>query len=119
MLGYPPMIPEGRRQDVVYLPAHFAVTDVAAKHQLIRDCPLGTLVTIGSEGLVANHIPFVLDAGWGEHGRLLAHVARNNAVWHDHDSDQEAMVVFQSLEAYITPNWYQTKRETHEVVPTW
>jgi transcriptional regulator len=31
----------------------------------------------------------------------------------------ESLVVFQSVEAYITPNWYATKRETHEVVPTW
>jgi transcriptional regulator len=104
---------------VVYLPQHFAMTDVAAMHQLIRECPLATLVTLGSEGLTANHIPCILDPKWGEHGRLLAHVARNNAVWHDHDPDQEALVVFQSLDAYITPNWYQTKRETHEVVPTW
>ena len=104
---------------MVYLPQHFAVTDVAAMHQLIRDCPLATLITVGPDGIAANHIPFILDPKWGDHGRLLAHVARNNAVWHDHDADQEALVVFQSLEAYITPNWYATKRETHEVVPTW
>lgn len=104
---------------MVYLPQHFAVADVAAMHQLIRECPLATLVTLGGEGLAANHIPFILEPKWGEHGRLLAHVARNNDVWHDHDPEQEALVVFQSLQAYITPNWYQTKRETHEVVPTW
>ena len=37
----------------------------------------------------------------------------------DHDPEREALVVFQSDEAYISPNWYETKRETHEVVPTW
>ena len=104
---------------MVYVPQHFAVTDVTAMHQLIRDVPLGTMVTVGSDGLVANHIPFVLDARSGEYGRLLGHVARNNVVWRDHDPDMEALVVFQSVEAYITPNWYETKRETHEVVPTW
>jgi transcriptional regulator len=88
-------------------------------HQLIRDYPLATLITVGSDGLAANHIPCILDPKWGEHGRLLAHVARNNPLWHDHDPAQEALVVFQSQEAYITPNWYETKRETHEVVPTW
>jgi transcriptional regulator len=88
-------------------------------HQLIKDFPLGTLITVGAEGLAANHIPFVLDTRSGEHGRMLGHVARNNAVWHDHDPGQDALVVFQSIEAYITPNWYATKRETHEVVPTW
>jgi transcriptional regulator len=104
---------------VVYLPQHFAETDVTAMHQLIRDFPLGTLVTLGAAGLTANHIPFVLDTRAGEQGRLLGHVARNNPVWYDHDPDQDALVVFQSMQAYITPNWYATKRETHEVVPTW
>jgi transcriptional regulator len=104
---------------VVYLPPHFAETDTAAMHQLIRDVPLGTLITVGSDGLAANHIPFVLDARAGERGRLLAHVARNNPVWHDHDPERDALVVFQSVEAYISPNWYATKRESGEVVPTW
>jgi len=104
---------------VVYVPQHFAETDTAAMHRLLRTFPLGTLVTLGAEGLAANHIPFVLDAGAGAYGRLLGHVARSNAVWCDHDPDMEALVVFQSVEAYITPNWYVTKRETHEVVPTW
>jgi transcriptional regulator len=104
---------------VVYLPQHFVESDTAAMHQVIRNFPLGTLVTLGSDGLAANHIPFVLDPRAGEHGRLLGHVARNNPVWRDHDPGQEALVVFQSVEAYITPNWYATKRETHEVVPTW
>jgi transcriptional regulator len=104
---------------VVYLPPHFAETDTAALHELIRDVPLGTLITAGSDGLAANHVPFVLDAHTGEHGRLLAHVARNNPVWYDHEPEQDALVVFQSVEAYISPNWYATKRETGEVVPTW
>ena len=104
---------------MVYLPEHFAETDTATMHQLIRAVPLGTLVTLDAEGLVANHIPFVLDARAGEYGRLLGHVARNNAVWRDHDPDLDALVVFQSVDAYISPNWYATKRETHEVVPTW
>jgi len=89
---------------VVYLPEHFAETDTATMHRLIRAFPLGTLVTLGAEGLVANHIPFILDARAGEYGRLLGHVARNNPVWRDHNPEQDALVVFQSLEAYITPN---------------
>lgn len=104
---------------MVYLPEHFAETDTAMMHRLIRSFPLGTLITLGTEGLVANHIPFVLDARASEYGRLLGHVARNNLVWCDHDPDEDALIVFQSIEAYITPNWYATKRETHEVVPTW
>jgi transcriptional regulator len=104
---------------VVYLPAHFAETDTDALHQLIRQSPLGTLVTLGADGLAADHVPFVLDARAGRYGRLLGHVARGNPVWRDHDPEREALVVFQSVEAYVSPGWYATKRETGEVVPTW
>jgi transcriptional regulator len=104
---------------MVYLPPHFAETDIDAMHALIRAFPIGTLITLGADGLSANHIPFVLDTRAGGTGRLLAHVARNNPVWRNHDADCEALVVFQAADAYISPNWYPTKRETHEVVPTW
>ena len=29
------------------------------------------------------------------------------------------LVVFQGADAYVTPSWYETKRETGKVVPTW
>jgi transcriptional regulator len=104
---------------LVYLPPQFAETDTSAIHELIREFPLGTLITLGNDGLAANHIPFILDTRAGGNGRLLAHVARNNPVWRVHAADHEALVVFQSAEAYISPNWYATKQETHKVVPTW
>ena len=34
-------------------------------------------------------------------------------------SADEALVVFQGAQHYITPSWYETKRETGKVVPTW
>jgi transcriptional regulator len=104
---------------MVYLPSHFLEDDPDTLFSLIEEHPLGLLVTVGSTGVTANLIPCVLERAWGEHGRLLLHVARNNPVWHDHDPDAEALVVFQSVERYITPNWYATKQATHEVVPTW
>ncbi len=104
---------------MVYLPQHFAETDIETMHRLINEFPLATLVTFGSDGLTANHIPFILDSRTGPDGRLLAHVARKNPVWHDHDPESGALVIFQSSDAYISPNWYATKPETGEVVPTW
>ncbi|MBL8126753.1 MAG: FMN-binding negative transcriptional regulator [Chloroflexia bacterium] len=104
---------------MVYLPEHFAEHDTNVIHTLIEEHPLGLLITLGTDGLSANHIPFVLDRTFGEAGRLLGHVARNNAVWHNHAADQEALVVFQAAEAYISPNWYPTKQDAHRVVPTW
>ena len=29
------------------------------------------------------------------------------------------LVVFQGADSYVTPSWYETKRETGKVVPTW
>ena len=31
----------------------------------------------------------------------------------------EALAIFLGPDAYITPSWYATKRETGKVVPTW
>jgi transcriptional regulator len=103
----------------MYVPVAFEETRVEVMHQLIAGYPLGTLVTLGPDGLAANHIPFLLDQRSGEHGTLIGHVARNNEVWRVHDDGSEALVVFQSVDGYITPNWYASKRETHQVVPTW
>ncbi len=103
----------------MYLPAHFEESRTEVLHALIAEHPLGALVTLGSDGLDANHIPFLLDARSSEHGTLIGHVARNNAVWRERDSQHEALVIFQGPSAYISPNWYETKQQSHEVVPTY
>lgn len=103
----------------MYMPAHFEETRQEILHELIARHPLGALVTLGMEGLAADHIPFLLDARTGDRGALIGHVARNNEVWHDHAGDVEAIVIFQGPAAYISPNWYATKQQTHEVVPTY
>lgn len=107
---------------MVYLPEHFEVVDRELLLGVIRDFPLGMLITVEGEGLSANHIPCLFEEGSAEAGtsdRLIAHVARNNPVWWEHDPAYGALVVFQSVDAYITPTWYETKRTTQEVVPTW
>jgi transcriptional regulator len=104
---------------MVYLPAHFEEQRPEAMHGLIRAHPLGTIVHIGAGGLTANHIPFLIEPARGPHGTLIAHVARNNDLWREVTPGAESLVVFQAADAYISPNWYATKRETHEVVPTY
>ena len=103
----------------MYVPAHFEEKRNEVMHGLIREQGLGTLVTLSADGLNANHIPFEIDAGEGEYGILRAHVARNNPVWRDFSRDVDAMVVFQGAQAYITPSWYETKKENGKVVPTY
>lgn len=103
----------------MYVPAHFELADTQAMHTLMTGNPFGTLFTHGRSGMDANHIPFELDAGTGEHGMLKAHVARANPVWQDVANGDEVMVVFRNGDAYISPNWYPSKHEAHKQVPTW
>lgn len=103
----------------MYTPAHFAETQPQALHRLVQAFPLGALVTHGPDGLDANHLPFELDATHGAHGRLLAHVARANPLWQQAACGQPVLVIFRAGQGYISPNWYPSKHQAHEQVPTW
>ncbi|AXF00930.1 FMN-binding negative transcriptional regulator [Paraburkholderia hospita] len=103
----------------MYIPAHFAETRKEVLHSRIVQHPFGTLITHGSSGLDANHIPFELAAEDGELGVLRAHVARANPVWQEVANGDEVLVVFHAGDAYISPNWYPSKHELHKQVPTW
>jgi transcriptional regulator len=77
------------------------------------------LVTRSGDGIVADHIPFLIDPASGDKGVLRAHVARANPVWRVHPAGVEALVIFTGPDHYISPSWYPSKRETGKVVPTW
>lgn len=103
----------------MYIPSHFEEARPEVLQQLVAEYPLGMLVTHGSGGLDANHLPFELDSTIGTHGLLRAHVARNNSVWQEIKNGDEVLVVFRADHAYISPNWYPSKHEAHRQVPTW
>lgn len=102
----------------MYLPEHFHEAHEAELLQTIAAHPLGALVVAGPDGLDANHLPFLVDetsAG----NRLLGHVARGNPLWEETTEGQEVLVIFRAEDAYISPNWYPSKHESHQQVPTW
>ncbi|MEO9903945.1 FMN-binding negative transcriptional regulator [Nisaea sp.] len=103
----------------MYTPPHFREDDVALLHETIRRIAFGTLVTLGPDGLVASHVPMLLDADKGERGTLTGHLAKANIQTRTEATEIEALAIFQGPEAYITPNWYATKQEHGKVVPTW
>ena len=103
----------------MYVPEHFEETRPEVLHRLITQHPLGVLVTYGSGGLDANHLPFELEVREGALGVLHTHVARANAVCRELRSGDEVLVVFRGPDAYISPNWYPSKHEQHRQVPTW
>ena len=103
----------------MYEPPLHRQDDLAAQHALIRRHPLGLLVSFGPQGLVANAMPFLIDADASKFGTLRAHMARANGQWRDLAGAGEALAVFQGPDCYVSPSWYATKREAGKVVPTW
>jgi len=105
----------------MYQPPHFVETRQDVLHGLIRSHPLGLLISNGQDGPIANAIPFLLDTEAGPNGKLRAHLAKANPQWRllADNPASPVLVVFQGADAYVTPSWYETKRETGKVVPTW
>lgn len=103
----------------MYQPPHFREERLDVQHDLIRNHPLGLLISSGEGGLLANPIPFRLAKVEQGLGTLQAHMAKANPQWRALGKGAEALIVFQGADHYITPSWYETKRETGKVVPTW
>src|SRR5882724_7899399 len=76
----------------MYLPAHFTEERVPVLHDAIRQARLGT---------------------------LRGHVSRANPQWRRPAAGVQALAMFLGPDAYISPAWYATKRQTGKVVPTW
>lgn len=107
----------------MYTPEVFREEDRDEITAMIRGCGLATLVTqtqsTGSaNGMMATPLPMIYAPEEGEFGVLYGHIAKANPQWKE-SLAEEALVIFQGVNAYITPNWYATKAETGRVVPTW
>ena len=103
----------------LYIPNHFQEERSEVLHEFIRTHPFATLVTQGAEGMIASHIPLILDAGMGPMGTLSGHLARANPQWNGFAPGTEALVIFNGPHHYISPSWYPSKAEHGKVVPTW
>ncbi|VVT46736.1 uncharacterized protein SAPINGB_P001361 [Magnusiomyces paraingens] len=110
----------------MFLPKEYVEPDLETQKQLIRDFPLGTVVTAGGpNGLNANHFPFVIreDPEKPDTFFLIGHFHKENPAAKDlqaaADSGDEILIVFQGYNRYCTPSWYPTKAESHKVAPTW
>lgn len=96
----------------MYVPAHFAEADSAVIARLIQDNGFALLVSNGTAGPVATHLPLSYHP---EQGVLRGHVARANPHWHDLAESGPVLAVFSGPHGYVSPRWYQPG----DSVPTW
>jgi len=103
----------------MYVPPSNAEHDPEVMLGYMEAHPLAALVTSSSEGLIATHLPLLVDRTRGALGTLAGHIARANPQQrHARDGD-EALVIFSGHDAYISPAFYPSKTRDAKVVPTW
>lgn len=93
--------------------------DLARLQRHMLDTRLAVLVSHGEQGLLATHLPVLLDPAEGEFGTVYAHLARANRQWQDLAQGAEALLVFPGADAYVSPGYYPSKADNPKVVPTW
>src|ERR1700733_7809251 len=98
----------------MYIPAHFAASEEEVADLLVNH-GAGDLVTVTAEGLLATMLPFAYEPSVPA---LYGHVARNNDQWRK-PATGESLAIVRGPDAYVSPAWYESKREHGRVVPTW
>ncbi len=98
----------------MYVPAHFAIPDRAVLLGLIAEHGFATLVSQTPDGLMASHVPVIVDPARGTNGTLLVHLARNNPHAQSLDG-ADVLTIFKGPHGYVSPSWYAA----HLAVPTW
>lgn len=78
---------------------------------LVKERGFGILTLEGAEGVLASHIPFILDGS-----EIRAHLVRSNPMARVlRDSPTEALLIVSGPDGYISPDWYHVADQ----VPTW
>lgn len=103
----------------MYIPSLNEETRIPVLDGLMRSHPLASLITMGTSGLFATHLPMVLHREDDTHAILRGHISRANRQWRDYDPAVSALAIFAGPQHYITPNWYPEKAVSGKVVPTW
>jgi transcriptional regulator len=103
----------------LYNPRWFKEDRVDILQDTINRISFGTIITMGNSGILASHVPMLIDKSRGERGTLFGHIARGNMQWRESSPENQGLAVFLGPDAYISPNWYETKTETGKTVPTW
>ncbi|MFB7664822.1 FMN-binding negative transcriptional regulator [Kitasatospora sp. NPDC056138] len=111
----------------MFVPELYRPQDPSWVLEIVRGHPLATLVSNGTAGPLATHLPMIpqeasLSGGTGETGLVgtvfHGHLNRMNPHWTallEAPESEQALAVFHGPNAYVTPTVYQTS----PAAPTW
>lgn len=109
----------------MYLPPHFALTDLDEIIRQVESIGAVDLITASQTGPPqATLLPVIWDRReWspenGDFGALRMHMARGNQHWKSIADGTLALAIVHGPQAYVSPSAYESKREHGKVVPTW
>ncbi len=95
----------------MYPPPHHQSHDIEKMISVIKNFPLGILVTAKDGKPFVTHIPFIYNE---TSKKLVAHLDRNNPQLETLKDEAEVTVVFKGPDTYISPSIYTTPQ-----LPTW
>ncbi len=98
----------------MYVPKINQIEDQETLLAYMRAYSFAPLATAGPAGLIATHLPFVVEAE-GSRITLLAHMAKANPQWRDFAGGGDALAIFMQPHAYVSPRHYDSRQN----VPTW
>ncbi|HMI96020.1 MAG TPA: FMN-binding negative transcriptional regulator [Micropepsaceae bacterium] len=98
----------------MYVPAHFALSDVAALHAFMRSNVFAVFAGNVAGRIQFAYAPLVLDPEPAPLGGVRFHLARANPLA-DIEEGAELKLSIMGPHAYVSPDWYATPGQ----VPTW
>lgn len=104
---------------MLYNPPAFKESDLPLLQAQIAASGLTTLISVGANGPIVSNLPIVFDASAGPYGMIAGHLARGNPQWRESDLTKPALALFMGADAYVSPGYYESKKEHGKVVPTW
>lgn len=94
----------------------YVLDDLAEQRRLVEEYPWATLVSATSTGLVASHLPVLLEPDCeGGAITITSHVGRPDERLHEL-GEHRVLVIVQGPSGYVSPTWYG---DIGPAVPTW
>ncbi|KGH01757.1 FMN-binding negative transcriptional regulator [Comamonas thiooxydans] len=102
----------------MYIQPLFAISAVSELQQVMNSYPLATLIAGGAGKVEINLLPLLLVKA-GSLGRLTGHVSKSHNLYSKGRSIQTVTAIFQSPNAYISPQWYVNGQRSGRNAPSW